>query len=174
MDGLGRAGFVNGLTLALASAGLGACAVSTPAAITDSQNASGTINNLQFVAEEGVQSGLGKQFKSALANALSAQGVTLGGNAGYLADFTVAERPADLALQDVTGDDANASAPASDFKPRFFHTCKAHRVSASLVIYNKQSGALHSKSEGEYIACPGDTSQLGVLANLLATRALQN
>lgn len=164
----------NGLALALACGALTACAVSTPATVTSAQQATSPVTNLAFVSQEAEESGIRARFKSALSKALSAQGVGMSADADYLADFTVSQRPGDYALQEVTSDDANASPPASDYKPRWFHKCKPARVNASLVIYAKTSGALHSKARGEFLACPGDTSQLEDLAKLLAARALQN
>jgi len=167
-------GAAKGLALALACGALTACAVSTPATITAAQPAPSPVTNLTFVSQDAEERDIRARFKAALSEALSAQGVKISSDGDYLADFTVSQRPGEYALQEVTSDDANASPPVTDYEPRWFHKCKPARVNASLVIYAKASGALHSRAQGEFLACPGDTSQLDDLANMLAARALQN
>ncbi len=173
MDGLGQSGAGKGLAIAFLSFCLAACAVATPVTITSVQSAPSAVTSLEFVPQDEGR-GIRARFKTELARAFADQGVSVGPDADFLADFAVSERSAELALQNVTSDDANAARPASDYEPRWFHKCKPARVSASLVIYSKRTGALHSKSEGEFLACPGDTSQLSDLAGLLAKRALSD
>ena len=174
MDSLARLGAAKGIAITLVSLGVTACAVSTPATVTAVQEAPSAVTTITFVTQQEEKRGIRARFKTALAESLAARGASMSADAAYLADFTVSQRPAQLALQDVTQDDDNASPPTSDYRPRWFHKCKPERVSASLVIYAKASGTLHSKSQGEFLGCPGDTSQLYDLAELLAARALQN
>lgn len=163
-----------------ASLGLSACTVATPAAITSAQNppASTPITSVEFVSQDD-EHAMRTRFMNALSTSFAGQGVSVAAGADYIADFTIAQRPAQLGLLEANGaEESAAKAPTSDFSPRWFHSCKPDKVSASLVIYAKANGMLHSKSEGEFLACresaSGESSELQALAELLTARALKN
>lgn len=156
-----------------------ACAVSTQPAVTATQSnptplgAAQSITNLEWLSE-GDETGLRAQFLNELNRSLSARGLSVQSGAQYVADFSVSQREASLGLQPVSSA-ANASAQEEpDFKGRWYHKCKPNRVSASLVVYARASGEVHTKSTGEFLACPGDLSQLDELAQMLVDRTLSN
>lgn len=170
-------GHTRALRTALVFAGAflaSACAVTTPATITSTKRAPQSISSVEMLSEAG-ETGLRARFLDELTEALGTRAVAVQSGADYVADFSVSEREAQLGLQAVPkGNEAAPTNPPADpeFKQRWYHACKPNRVSASLVIYTRTTGTVHAKSSGEFLACPGDLSQIDDLAQILVDRTL--
>lgn len=150
-----------------------ACTVSTPATITSTQRAPQVISSVELLSETG-ETGLRARFLEDINEALRARSVAVQTGADFVADFSVSQREAKLGLQAISKGEETSAPPEPDFKSRWFHKCKPHRVSASLVIYARSSGRVHAKSSGEFLTCPGDLAQLDDLAQILVDRTLSN
>jgi len=152
---------------------LSACAVSTPASITSTKASPQAITNIELLSENR-NAGLRAQFFDDLTNTLQSRGVSIQTGAPHVADFAVSQRQAGVGLQSISQDSDAAEPIEPPFKQRWYHKCKPNRVSASLVIYARSNGAVQAKASGEFLACPGDMSQLEDLAQVLVDRTLGN
>lgn len=148
-----------------------ACAVSTPAAITSVKPSPRPITNVELLNESS-EGDLRSRFHSELVQKLGERGVTLTPGADFIADFAVSQREANVTLQPVSSSEQPSGPTEPDFRSRWYHKCKPHRVSASLVVYARSNGAVEAKSSGEFLACPDDLSQLDDLAQILVDRLL--
>lgn len=157
-------------SLGLAAFCLSACATGTPATITSAQGSTPNLTSVTLLGEEDT-AGLRAQFRAELSRALAARGSNIRTDADFIADFAVSEHEAQLSLQEISEDSDGADLSEDNFKSRWYDNCKPNRVSASLVLYSRASGEIEAKSSGEFLACPGDHSELGKLADLLVARA---
>ena len=171
MSALGQISVQAAATVVVMTIGLSACAVGTPAAITSTQSATRTVTSVELLSQTD-EAGLRSQFQSALTGALAQHGVSLDKNAQFIADFAVSQRPAELGLIQIEEEAETVDAPEEAYKSKPFDECKPHRVNASLVVYSRSSGEVQGKSSGEFLACPGDLTQLSDLAQLLVDRTL--
>lgn len=162
----------NSSLLTVCAIGLSACAVATPPTITASQANAVDVRQVELLGQA-QEEGLRSQFKGELVRSFETRGVTVEKGAGFIADFSVSQRSAELGTQAFKQDQAEEQPPRSDYRSNWLNKCKADRVSASLVVYARDNGRVKAKSSGEFLACPGDLSQLGDLAQLLVSRTLQ-
>lgn len=173
MAGLGQTHRIYMAALALGALSLSACAISTPATVTSTQNAPQTLAGVELLSQED-EVGLRAQFLNELTRTFTTRGVVVQKGAAFVADFSVSQRAAGVGLQEISEDAENVETIEPAFRSRWYHKCKPTRVSASLVIYARDSGAVQTKSAGEFLACPGELSQLGDLAELLVERTVAN
>ncbi|WP_298303686.1 hypothetical protein [uncultured Erythrobacter sp.] len=173
MAGLGRTHGIGKVTLAIGAVSLSACAVSTPATLTSTQNSPQTLSSVELLNEED-EAGLRAQLLDELTGSFANGGIGVENGAAFIVDFSVSQREASVGIQEISEDAGTVKAIEPTFRSRWYHKCKPSRVSASLVIYARDSGAVQNKSSGEFLTCPDDLSQLGDLAQLLVDGAVAN
>lgn len=173
MRGMGRSRTKSALLLAGLVCTLSACAIGSPATITSAQGRVSSVTSVELLSEAD-ETALRSQFASELRRSFGARAVGLDQKAAFVADFAVSQRPAKYGLQAISQNPDEEQTPPSGFKARWYDKCEPSRVSASLVIYSRNSGTVEAKSAGEFVTCPGDLAQLSDLAQLLVDRALQN
>ncbi|MEP1421344.1 MAG: hypothetical protein ABJK59_06210 [Erythrobacter sp.] len=169
----GKAPIMHMTPALLAALFASACAVSTPAIITSARSSTQPIAEIQLLNESSAASLRGR-FHEELTGKFAERGISFAPNADFVADFAVSQRKADVGLQAVSDSETATQPNKPNFRSHWYHKCKPARVSASLVIYARSSGAVQAKSSGEFLACPDDLSQLDQLAGLLVDRALAN
>lgn len=161
--------------LILGTLSVSACAIATPATITSTTSSAPitaqAINGVELIGAPD-ETGLRAALQSELTRALGARGVPEQSGADHIADFAVSERPAATGLLPVSEETDAAGHPEPAFKSRWYDKCKPSRISASLVIYARANGTIATKASGEFLACPGDHSQLDDLADLLVEQAI--
>lgn len=147
------------------------CAIGVPPQITQQTPYKAGLADIELpkVAEE---SGLRAQFASVLKDALAANGVSPKQGSRWVADYAIASQPADtsvVAVERATGSELPSDQSA---KTHWYDKCEPQRVKGSLVVFDRQSNEVVARSEGHFIACPDDQSELGNLARLLV-RAIE-
>lgn len=156
-----------GILLGAAAMALSACAVERPPTLSHAQPYDGTFNQVELISEKD-ESGLRQQFLSALTRALSQHSVQVKSGSDFIADFAVSSTSSETGLDPVSGGSETTKLQASEHRrPRWYARCAPDRVRGSLAIFDRATNALVAKSEGHFIACPGDHGQLNELANLL-------
>lgn len=95
------------------------------------------------------------------------------GDGQLFAEFAISAQPSDIALSEpATQERPGLQASQLSRKPRWWDKCKVEKLRGSIALFNRKSGALAAKSEGEYFACTGDMSGVADLAALLVESAL--
>ncbi len=163
-----KASMAGGATIL--SSALGACAISMPPAIVSANETGQPIGSIELIASDEV--GLRSRFAKDLEAALSGRGVSVESGGAYVGDFSVSSREAAVTVNPISGEETIAGPLPEGIKSRWYHQCKPQRTGATLVVYDRASGAIAGKADGEYISCPGDLSSLDDLAQLLVDRAL--
>lgn len=152
---------------------LSGCAVSTPATLSIAQASEVRTESVRLLGEDD-ESNLRVRFHSALRNSIKNRSIAVKEDADLIGDFAISARDATIAVQSAAQSTDNADALEPGFKPRFYHKCKPDRIQAALVLYSRKSGEIKGRSEGEFLACPGDFSELDDLAELLVDQALSD
>lgn len=160
-----------GLVGLIASLTLSGCAVGVPATITSSQPPAGSIATLTLLSESD-ETKLRQEFAGKIRRALTQRGVGIADDSMFVGDFSIDVRPIALGVDPVTQPDSPSKPEGEEFRSRWYHECRPNRITGSIVIYSRQSGTALTKSEGEFIACPDDMSQLDDLVRLLLDEAL--
>lgn len=111
---------------------------------------------------------------AALQRAFSAHAVNVGKDGRYLADFAVSFRDAEGGLTTSTAAAGEKSIDwqARPRESRLFDGCKAQRMRATLVLFDRQSGAMIYRGEGEATDCSFSDEAMDEVAMALVADAL--
>lgn len=150
----------------LAMASVAGCAIQQAPVVTQSAAIPSAISDIEM-AHEADTSGLRSQFSNSLLQAFSSQSVQSKAGSRWVVDFAIASQPAKTSVVPVGQEDAGVgpSAPGGDAK--WYHACKPERVKGTLAVFDREANALAGKSEGHFIACPGDRTEIDKLAMML-------
>lgn len=156
-----------GVLLGAAAMALSACAVDRAPTLSHAQPYDGAFGQVELISEKD-ETALRQEFSSALNRALSDHSVEVESGSSLVADFAVSATSIETGLDPVSGEsEATKPKAPENRRPRWYNRCAPDRVRGSLAIFDRASNALVAKSEGHFIACPGDRDQLNGLANLL-------
>ncbi|TRD11940.1 hypothetical protein FGU71_08785 [Erythrobacter insulae] len=153
----------------LAVCGLSACAIEQAPTLTQRPAMPIAITTVDLAQDEDLV-GLRSAFARSLSLALAAEKVAPSADSDWIADFAVSSHPAEVSITPI-GDGAEGQGPDASHgvKSKWYHKCKPERVRASLAVFERQANRLVAKSEGHFIACPGDRARLNDLATLLVS-----
>jgi hypothetical protein len=152
---------------------LGGCAVATPFAL----HSSGPGLPPQTVVAMPAAPRIGSEqfrFGAALEQAFAARAVKVSADGRYLADYALSLRDAEGGLTTaIDAKDRDAvvwkSAPRDGYP---LDRCKAQRMRATLVLLDRQSGAMVYRGEGEATDCNFTDSAMTEVAKALVADAL--
>jgi hypothetical protein len=154
---------------------LSACAVSSPLEIRSRGAGLQPGMPVSLVRPE-EDTGLNARFASAVERALTDRSLVLVEDARFIADISVARRDASSGIirgegtRPVEGQEPDWLVRPRD-KERF-DKCKAQRLRATLVIYDRSNGSVAYRGSGQAIACGFDDSDLAEFAQNLVADAL--
>lgn len=169
-------GVVSGVALTLGCAlTLAACVVSSPLEIRSSGAGLQRGAPVSLVRPDDAD-GLSARFASAVERALVDRSVTLAQDARFIADISVAKRPASAGLIRGEGSEPEqGQEPDWLVRPREkerFDKCEAQRLRATLVIYDRSNGSVAYRGSGQAIECAFGDSDLAEFARSLVADAL--
>ena len=151
-----------------------ACSVSSPLEISSTGAGLERGASLKLSRSEDAQSLKGR-FEAALAEALTQGAVPLSDQAQFVADISVAQAGASGGVVRGEGEadksDADQDWISTPRERRTFDRCKAQRLRATLVIYDKVAGTVIYRGSGQATQCEFDQSDLTEFANALVQDA---
>lgn len=159
--------------VALAMLALAGCNVAAPLAI-DSTGPGLSAQALVAMPADASPGSDPARLGAALQRAFSAHSVTVGKDGRYLADYAVSFRDAEGGLTTSTAapDEKSIDWEARPRDGRLFDGCKAQRMRATLVLLDRQSGAMVYRGEGEATDCSFSDEAMDEVAMALVADAL--
>lgn len=163
-----------------AIAGLSACAVATPPAIQNTAAAPTNISSVAFPEQEKPTT-LRGQWAGALRQAFKGHAVKQQDDAAFIADYAVSVRPTETGLANVQTDVETSDRQTSwashargrGFIEKTLGECRALRVRGTLVIYEREGGAIAYRGISEAERCAVDRKVLGSMANQLVAQVVR-
>lgn len=163
---------IGGLALAF---GLSACAVSTPLAITSTGQGLGSTSSVSLDSQEQPSSDRSR-FGAALRSAFESRSIGFSADAPVLADFSVSQGDASAGVLAGKGEDTEDPDQrdwiATPRRSRSFDKCEAQRLRATLVLYDRASGAIIYRGSGEATECDFGQAEMAAMADGLVADAL--
>ncbi|MEL6530348.1 MAG: hypothetical protein AAFQ27_10320 [Pseudomonadota bacterium] len=155
--------------IALAAACLAGCSVQSPPELrTSIGTAPSSIAQMQLIAPDSDQTQRG-QFHQAVSRELQQRGVTLSETAGLVADLAMSVSPGPVGVfaSEAGKTDNQPTQIGSTRKSRWYDSCEAVRVEASLALYDRTSGGLMKSGKAESFMCENGAPPYEDLARLL-------
>lgn len=174
MASFSRGNLARAFAVAGAMLTLGACAVSSPIAVTSDGSGLASVKAVHLESAETEESAR-IAFEAALRRAFARESIALDKSAQYLADFAIALRSAETGLaqpQDIAPGSNEVDWTSDPRKKRLFDRCSAQRIRATLVILDRQVGTVAYRGEGEADACAFEMEDYDRLATALVQDAL--
>jgi len=166
-----RSGIAAGFVVCLAG-----CSVQSPPVIRTSAGiAPPSITQVHIVEPDGEQTQRGL-FYSAITRELQRRGVERSDSAPFVADlaFSVSSSSIGVFASEAGETSAEPEQLATTREPRWYDSCQAARVEASLVLYNRTDGTLQKSGEAEGIICEDGELPFDGIARLLADDLLSD
>lgn len=153
---------------------LSACAVDSPFAVSSTSNGTAARLAIAMAADERAdpeRSRLGDALRRAFAD----RSVRLADDGRYVAEYSLSWRDAEGGLT-TSIDAVDAAAVAWQVRPRprrMLDGCDAQRMRASLVLLDRQTGAMVYRGEGDSVGCRFDDQSVDQVAGALVSDALE-
>ncbi len=162
------------LLAGLLAAPLAGCSVKTPLRVSDKIGQPVEIVAIELV-ERDSNSILSKEFEQALRQELEARGISFETGAALVGDLAIAARSSKSVIsKGVSGangadaiDDEDATKPQSR-RDKLLDKCEAHRVRATLALFDRKQGVLAYRASAEKDICKDAPIAFGALAQVLA------
>lgn len=156
---------------------LGACSVSEPLEVRSATNASDPQRSaITFAIAEEEAGTLRGRFALALIDAFAARGVAAQSEARLVADYSVSEGSAEIGIRRRSDPDSVLEEGEGWIDPprnsRRFDRCKARELRGTLVLVDRQTGALVYRGTGTATECEFDDAALRALADGLVAESL--
>jgi len=146
------------------------CSVQSPPVVTTSVgNAPSSITEIHILEPDSDQTQRG-QLYVALTQELADRGVAPSGSANLVADLAISVSPGTVGVYASEAGKTNAEPDqlATTRKRRWYDSCEAVRIEASLAVYNRSDGTLQKSSDAESISCADSPLPVAELASVLA------
>lgn len=165
--------FLTRAQLVILAAATAACSVSNPLAVQSSGRGlpADVAIALPVVPPEGGEAG---RFTTALGKALAERSVRVAADGRYLADVALSVRDASGgATTSIAATNVNAVVwQAEPRRKRLLDGCRPQRMRATLVLFDRQTGAMAYRGEGEETACSFAPEDIEAAAAALVDDAL--
>ncbi|WP_299195955.1 hypothetical protein [uncultured Erythrobacter sp.] len=163
--------------LALSASALGGCSVSEPLQLRSTTSASDAARDAIVFAVADEEAGtLRGRFAGALLDAFTFRGVTPQPEARLVADFSVSKGPAEIGIQRPPAPATTLETGPDWIEPprnsRRFDRCKAQELRGTLMLVDRQSGALVYRGTGTATECEFGEDELRALADGLVAEYL--